>query len=518
MSSTAGPAIGPSDRTTFFEEQARNRRRASRFAVVAAITVALTGIPVSILVTPALFLIGLTVAHLIQLATPLSPGFWALVDQTGRLLPVVLTEIGRAVNAKSLAPIDWAPLIRFGIVLVVPGMLLMLLLWMWVRLVFARAGTGGVLLRIGARLPRDQDLEEKQLVNLVEEMAIAAGVTPPRVMLLDEAAVNAAVVGYAIDDCNLVVTRGLLRSLDRNETQGVIAHLIGSVGNGDLKILSLLFSVFQTFGLLGILLRSFGSRGARAKLGRTFTGLFRRGDGAEIERVADLLAANDDANEPQAKGGCLTVLLMPLAFAGAAVHLLTSIGAWLFFGPPLTAMWRARRFVADATAVQLTRNPDGIAHALQRLGESEIEFSRGAPSRILFVHWPSYSGGGDLSQSGRFHPSLAKRISRLQASGARLLQLRAGRDHGRMAWWLRPLVWLLWTIVAAASVLAVVTSIAMGALIAAMSLGIMGVALFAIQAFFANLPAIVHFVRTDLPEIGKALWRVAEQLFKAARR
>lgn len=506
---------GPANRTTFFEEQARNRSKAVWFGIAAALTVALTGIPLSILVTPALFLIVLTLAHLSQLIAPLPVEFWALVDRIGHLLPVVATQVSRAVDLRSLAPIDWATLGTLGLVLVAPGMALMLLLWIWVRMVFARAGTGGVLLRIGARQPRADDLEEKQLVNLIEEMAIAGGVRPPTVMLLDQDAVNAAAMGYAIEDSTLVVTRGLLRRLDRAETQGVVAHLIGSVGNGDLKILNLLFSVFQTFGLLGVLLRAVGSRGARSKLWRTFRSVFHRGDRAEIERVADLLAARDGDDEPGGKGGCFTVLVLPLAIAGMAVSVLTSLGAWLFFGPPLTAMWRTRRFLADATAVQLTRNPNGIAHALQRFTESEVEFEPGAASRILFIHWPSSVGGaGNLGQSGRFHPDLWRRIKRLESSGAKLLT-RESAPTGRSgpAWWLKPFIWIFWALFSVIYVAAIAVSVAMGAFVAGLSLGIMGVALLVIQTFFANLPAIVKFVRTDLPAIGKALFQMLQALY-----
>ena len=70
---------------------------------------------------------------------------------------------------------------------------------------------------------------------------------------------------------------------------------------------------------------------------------------------------------------------------------------------------------------------------------------------------------------------------------------------------------------ATAAVVAIAVSIAMGAFVGLLSLLIMGVALFAIQAFFTNLPAIIHFVRTDLPAIGKALWGLLQQLFKAKK-
>ncbi len=520
MTSPSNPILGPKDRTTFFEEQARNRRQSVRFALFSGLTVALTGIPLSILVTPALFLVTLTIAHLVELQWRLPRPIWDTIAQAGRILPLAIGQIGEAIETKSLAGIDWG---TFGIIggsLVVPGMVVMLVLWFWVRLVFSRAGTTGVLLRIGARRPNEQDGEEKQLVNLIEEMAIAGGVKPPQVMLLDTPAVNAAAVGVDIDNATIVITRGLLDRLDRDETQGVIAHLIGSVGNGDLKILSLVFSVFQTMGLLGIMLQSAGSRGARQKLWRTFGSVFHPGDQARTERAAEDLLTETPPDTTSGKLGCLGSILLPIAFAGVAVQLIASLAAWLLFGPPITAMWRRRRLLADATAVQLTRNPDGIAHALERLTQSEVEFDQGRRSRILFLHWPSYSGGAtDLAQSGRFHPDLWTRIHRLRAAGAPRLA-RPDTDDApahRRALWVKPFVWLFYGLFGVVMVFGVAACIAAGVLVGVMSLGMMGVALLVIHSLFNNLPAISHFIQNDVPKIARALWGLATVAWHAVR-
>ncbi len=510
------PPPGPANRTTFFAEQARNRRQARRFAAVATITVGLTGIPLSILVTPALYLVTLTAAHLTQLVTPLPPTFWAGVARIGNLLPTVGREIIDAVDRRSLAGIDWSATAGLVGALVVPGILVMLLLWAWVRLALAQAGTSGVVLRVGARVPDETSLEERQLVNLIEEMAIASGLKPPRVMLLDVDAVNAAAVGVGRDQATLVVTRGLLQHLDRKETQGIIAHLIGSVGNGDLRILNLLLSVFHTFGLLGVLLHGFGSRGARRTLWRTFRTILRRGDGAEAERLAELLATNTGSDEAGGKDGCLSLMIAPFVVAGGAVQLLVSLGASFLFGPPLTAMWRARRSLADSTAVQLTRDPNTIAHALQRLATAPVEFAGGAASRILFVHWPSYVGGsGDLSQAGRLHPNLGSRIKRLEASGA---TLRRGPDRPseRTPLWRRALGGLLGLIGSLLWGAVVALMVGVGAFVSVLAFGMLGAAIFVIHAFFTNLPAMIEFVRTDLPAIAIGLWNAVRQLIAAA--
>ena len=111
----------------------------------------------------------------------------------------------------------------------------MLLAWLGARALFLGAGVESLLRSLGAREPRPGDLEERQLQNLVEEMAIAAGVRPPRVAILDGAAANAGAVGSGPDDATLIVSRRLLDELDRDQSQGIIAQLVGSVGNGDLR-------------------------------------------------------------------------------------------------------------------------------------------------------------------------------------------------------------------------------------------------------------------------------------------
>ena len=83
-----------------------------------------------------------------------------------------------------------------------------------------------------------------------KRMAIAAGVKPPRVMLLDGPVVNAAALGSSYDDAVVLVSRRLLDELDRDETQAVVAHLIGAVGNGDLRVALSMLSLFRTIALL----------------------------------------------------------------------------------------------------------------------------------------------------------------------------------------------------------------------------------------------------------------------------
>jgi hypothetical protein len=95
-------------------------------------------------------------------------------------------------------------------------------------------------------------------------------VTPPKVLLIDTPETNAAITGLHLDDSTILVTRGLLDTLDRDETQAVIAHLVGSVGNGDLRIASIIFPIYQTWGALALALDAPVQRRARKAMWRAF--------------------------------------------------------------------------------------------------------------------------------------------------------------------------------------------------------------------------------------------------------
>ncbi|MCC7132407.1 MAG: M48 family metalloprotease [Gemmatimonadales bacterium] len=501
-------------RTTFFEEQARHRRRTLRFAFFGFLAVALSGIPVSVIVTPVLFLVVLTAAHLINFATPIPKGFWDAIAEAGRLLPAALDPIDRGLNQGDWSQLDWLALGRLGLVLVAPGMAFMVLLWIWVRALFWHAGAGGVLLSIGARDPRPHDLEERQLANILHEMAIAAGIKPPAVKILDHKEPNAAVVGSAPDDATIVVTRGLLDTLDRNETQGVFGHLIGSVCNGDLRIAMLLLSVTQTFGLLTAILAAGSARSARRALWGAVRGLFIRDDRA-TQQVADLLSRDQQIEDPDQRQGCFSFVKLPFQLAAAATNFLIFIGQSLFFGPILGAMWRARRYLADATAVKLTRNPDGLAHALQRLQREDSFFAEADSTGLLFLHWRNTSA----APAGGWHPGLARRMARLVAQGARLR-----REGGAVAGVPRrrnPLVQLLGAvltlIVVALSVVGIAAMLAGGVMIMTVTLMFVGAALFAIHGFFTVLPDLIHWLRFDAVPLARQIVTALKSLANQAR-
>ena len=432
---------GPVDRVHFEDEQQRYRRKSWRFSAFAAAAAITTGIPACVIVTPLVYSFILVIAYIVNAITPLHPGTWTWLQTLAEAIPRAAEAIDAGSTARDILRI------AIGVaVLIVPGAVATFATWIAVRGLLGRVGVGWALDRIGARPLRTRDPEEHQLGNLVEEMAVAAGVKPPKVMLIDTPETNAAITGLHIDDSTILVTRGLLDTLDRDETQAVIAHLIGSVGNGDLKIASIIFSIYQTWGALALARNPPGERRARNPKWRAVKVAFRSQrrevDKWEAEFVSDALlrgATVEDADptdigervmsgstkpggrEPTAIEKAYVMAMLPFILGSLVVRFAIFISSVVFIGPIVSFMWRTRRHLADAMAVQLTRYPNGLSSALYKLSISRTAMVKGAGGlEFLFIVWPGSTSSKDavIGQFGRMHPKLHQRQRRLRALGA----------------------------------------------------------------------------------------------------
>jgi Zn-dependent protease with chaperone function len=369
------------------------------------------------------------------------------------MLPVLLVMLVSPVNytVKAGASTHAGVMPGFGLALVLaavllalPGSLVFLAIWRLVCNVFRHAGVGGVLLAIGARPPDLRDLEEKRLVDVVQEMAIAAALPPPRVMIIDRAiagnAANAAAVGWSISDATIVVTRALIEDLTRDQTEAVIAHVVASVGNGDLRIAFLVLSVFETIGLVRLAIHGTHRVAARRTLARflklamrpsSATDAARR---AEEEAVMALIGGAGETPPTSDTGpevgavtrtlGCLFApILVPLDWTAITIKTVVTLSAGVFAGPVIGAMWRRRQMLADATAVQLTRNPDALAGALERMCEVGVIVPRGAAVSHLFAAWWGGASGSSDSESA---------AASVTAVSAPLLTASDAGDDGRL--------------------------------------------------------------------------------------
>jgi Zn-dependent protease with chaperone function len=250
-----------------------------------------------------------------------------------------------------------------------------------------RAGGSAVAKMVNAREvdPSTRDLLDRRLVNVVEEMAIASGVPVPRVYVMDEeTAINAFAAGHSINDAVITVTRGALTRLSRDELQGVIAHEFSHVLNGDMRLNLRLIGVL--YGLMVV-----------ALAGRFLLEIGGRGRGSS----------------DRGSGGVLAAMFL----AGLSLWVLGYIG--VFFGRLIkAAVSRQREFLADASAVQFTRNPDGIGGALRKIGG--LGSSTGLGTRInhpqaetlshlfLGAARPSFARGLFAT-----HPPLEQRVQRI---------------------------------------------------------------------------------------------------------
>jgi Zn-dependent protease with chaperone function len=241
---------------------------------------------------------------------------------------------------------------------------------------------------LGGRMvdPGSRDPAERKILNIVEEMAIASGMPVPPVYVMDDDAINAFAAGNSPKDAVIGVTAGCIRELDRDELQGVVAHEFSHIFHQDMRLnmrlVAWLGGIFAISMVGRLILRSM--RGVRS---------------------------SRDKNN------------------GAAVAAMLGIGLFLigivgyFFGRIIqSAVSRQREYLADASAVQYTRNPEGIAGALERIGRSAAGSRVAAPAAAEFSHFFFADGVAALFST---HPPLEERIRRIRG-----LQLPAGAGVG----------------------------------------------------------------------------------------
>lgn len=332
----------------FFEHQERARRNTRKLILLLALAV--------ICIIIALYFVVLGVLTLEGLR---HPGFWRVVSTPG-------------------SPWWWQPTILLwtaaGVLVVIGGGSL--------YKIHSLIGGGAVVAAsLGGRAvsPETNDPDERRLLNVVEELAIASGVPTPVVFILnEEEGINAFAAGYAPNDAAVAVTRGALRLFNRDELQGVIAHEFSHVLSGDMRLNIHLIGLI--YGILIIAI--FG------------TNMMRSAGRASGRRGKGVLGA---------------------MIIGAALAIIGYIG--VFFGRVIkAAISRQREFLADASAVDFTRNADGIAGALKKIGGyapgSRLLAAEGeAVSHMLFGDWQlkAFQTAGLLST----HPPLAERVRRI---------------------------------------------------------------------------------------------------------
>lgn len=224
--------------------------------------------------------------------------------------------------------------------------------------------------------------EHRYLVNVAEAVAIGAGVPMPKVYVIDSPAPNAFATGRDPRHASIAVTTGLLQLLERQELEGVVAHELAHVRNYDIRFMSMLVATLGALLVLRDLVLRWGMWGGGGRSSRRSD---RSGGGGMGQGIA-------------------LILLIVLLVIGPLV------GALLRF-----AVSRRREFLADATGAYITRNPEGLARALEKLAGysgQRLEVSEGV--RHMYIVNPAVQLGGE---GGPFstHPSIQERIRRLRS-------------------------------------------------------------------------------------------------------
>jgi Zn-dependent protease with chaperone function len=416
-------ALSAAERETFFAAIARHRRASWRVTAACAVAVAALAATVAILMAPLLYCLLALALDLVNFVTP---------------TPDLMVWMGRMLDPLFSSPrMPVALAVRDGALAAVPGVILMALATLGLRRIWRRSplfDAGDV----PGRPPDRSHLAEQRLANVVEEMAIAAGIPPPRVIIVPGGA-NAAACGRDERHVTILAGETLVGAVDREELEGLVAHLIGSIADGDMTIG---LRVTTTLALFGLVSRIGGSLTDRHAL-RWSVELWRLVVAPTSRRTAEFLGSladpfrKDPAEErpstPSGANGSLTWrewLLMPLIGPVGLAGFLSGMLTGFLLDPLIALAWRQRKYMADATAVQLTRDPDGLARALKDVADH--------PQGIApwTAHLAVAGGRGALGPFGLalvpIFPSEGRRVAALVRMGAHV----ALEPRSRVPWWL----------------------------------------------------------------------------------
>lgn len=262
-------------------------------------------------------------------------------------------------------------------VLAAIGLLGLSLLWIWIA--FKQGDR--IIIKMTGATPADPE-RDRQLHNVVEEMALGAGVSKPAVFIIESEAMNAFATGMSPRNASVAVTRGLLNKLNRDELQAVIGHEMGHIVNWDIRYATAVSILVGLIVLLsdGVLRGSlFGGHGRSSKGGNS-------------------------------SGAILFIVLLVFAILAPIVARLVQM-----------AVSRQREFLADASSVKITRNPHALISALEKLSHETVKFTgANRATQHMFIVNPFRNFSEKASSLMATHPPLSRRIQRLVNLGGNI--------------------------------------------------------------------------------------------------
>ena len=224
-----------------------------------------------------------------------------------------------------------------------------------------------------------QKSDNPRLWRIVENLAISQGMPMPKVYIINDAAPNAFATGRDPQHAIVAATSGILEIMNDSELEGVMAHEMGHVKNYDIRVNTIVFGLVSAVGVIAdiaIRMAFWGGMGGR----------------------------RDDRND----NGLGAIVLI--------IGVVASIIAWLI-GPIITAaVSRQREYLADATSAEITHYPDGLASALEKLGQYGRPLKR-ASSSMAHMYFADPIKPGLVERVFSTHPPIPARIKRLQAMG-----------------------------------------------------------------------------------------------------
>lgn len=218
------------------------------------------------------------------------------------------------------------------------GTIVLILIASIQTLVGTSSGSSLVLRSVGAKPISEKDFEEKQLKNITEELCIAAGLKKvPKLYVMEDENINAFATGFKEEDSAICVTSGLLKNLNREETEGVIAHEISHIINKDTLLMTTISAILGTM----VLIQLFAWRSLRV-----------------------LAWSSPSRRSSRKKDSGTAYILAALLIIALVATLFSLIGRITIF-----AVSRTREYLADAKGVELTRNPKGLSGALRKIAK-----------------------------------------------------------------------------------------------------------------------------------------------------
>ncbi len=357
------PAFSAGGREDFRDAVARHRRTAWRVTAVCAVAYAVVGVVVAIGLAPLLYgIIGVA------------------LDAVNRVIPTpdILHYASQQLDSSALARASVAHRIWLFAMASLPGIVVLTI----AARILRRALLQSPLYQSGEAVGRaasTNNLTEVQLVHAVEEMAIAANMPAPRVRFID-GSLNGAAFGIDVGDATVLIGAGMAATLTRSQMQGVAAHLVASIADGDMAIglrTACTVSVFSFVHRLGLdVLASMDNAEAFRSAVRLLRALIFPSAG-NVNFILSELSDPLTTSRPNVNGAtassqmtwrewALMPFLGPVFFNGMIAGVINSLA----LSPLVNLAWRRRKYIADATAVRLTRDPDALDGALATIASA----------------------------------------------------------------------------------------------------------------------------------------------------